>query len=592
MGKFAALRRTIGFQVTTATGLCMAILLLLLVAETLYAIDKANDSADWATQEAMTLNIGDFDAQLEAISNQLMLTGTTVPQLSTLPILGNNARFFAEQDIFNRLYSLLGLYDDVVAFFVFEPQSEYLFEIHSFERYIAGKRQAALQTFLLSNPYGDDIAFLGTWTPVQADGEWYLLCLYRYNRVYLSACISVEILAEGLREQRFYEDGLIFLADSAGTPLHATEEAEALGINLSRTGSWSFSGPNGSYRALAKSFGNSNIHIVYARPVAGFWHSLDTFQRVWLIAAVLSVLILIPWTLSVLRRVVLLPLRELSVAIARIGSRSLDYRITSGGGSAELQEIFSAFNQMSTQIERLQEELREKGREEQRLMIANLQHQMRPHFIVNTLNLIYNNTYTGNDELIRKVIEHLTSYLRYTLHSDRAIVPLHREISYIRDYLEIQRCYYQDMLFYSLDVDPACEEIPTPCLLLTPLVENCIKHGFHRQGPTQVDVSCTLSPGGNRLWISVRDNGEGFSEEALKKIEQEESVSQRESLHIGLWNVRRRLELIYGEQATFRAGNLPEGGAEVTLSFPCRPDSSINGTKLARGLDREGIQRP
>ena len=114
MGKFAALRRTIGFQVTTATGLCMAILLLLLVAETLYAIDRANDSADWATQEAMTLNIGDFDAQLEAISNQLMLTGTTVPQLSTLPILGNNARFFAEQDIFNRLYSLLGLYDDVV----------------------------------------------------------------------------------------------------------------------------------------------------------------------------------------------------------------------------------------------------------------------------------------------------------------------------------------------------------------------------------------------------------------------------------------------------------------------------------------------
>lgn len=115
-------------------------------------------------------------------------------------------------------------------------------------------------------------------------------------------------------------------------------------------------------------------------------------------------------------------------------------------------------------------------------MIANLQHQMRPHFIVNTLNLIYNNTYTGNDELIRKVIEHLTSYLRYTLHSDRAIVPLHREISYIRDYLEIQRCYYQDMLFYSLDVDPACEEIPTPCLLLTPLVETASSTDFTAKG--------------------------------------------------------------------------------------------------------------
>ena len=361
MGKFAALRRTIGFQVTTATGLCMAILLLLLVAETLYAIDKANDSADWATQEAMTLNIGDFDAQLEAISNQLMLTGTTVPQLSTLPILGNNARFFAEQDIFNRLYSLLGLYEDVVAFFVFEPQSEYLFEIHSFERYIAGKRQAALQTFLLANPYGDDIAFLGTWTPVQADGEWYLLCLYRYNRVYLSAW---------------------HLRGNTGRRAARTAFLRRRPHLSGRLRRYAVTRDGGSGGLGHQSFAHRKLELFRSKrllqgPGQIVWQQQHPYRlcaprrRLLAFSGYLParlahcgpscpVLILIPWTLSVLRRVVLLPLRELSVAIARIGSRSLDYRITSGGGSAELQEIFSAFNQMSTQIERLQEELRRK----------------------------------------------------------------------------------------------------------------------------------------------------------------------------------------------------------------------------------------
>jgi two-component system, LytTR family, sensor kinase len=203
---------------------------------------------------------------------------------------------------------------------------------------------------------------------------------------------------------------------------------------------------------------------------------------------------------------------------------------------------------------------------EARLAIAQLdalRSQLRPHFLFNTLNAISVLTLEDPSKARRMVIR-LGSLLRRSLDEEEHEVPLRQELVFLDDYLDIQRARFGDRLIVTLAVDPSAADARVPVLLLQPLVENAIEHGWpEKDATTSIALHAARSDG--LLRLSVEDNGPGPGD----------ATPVREG--IGLRNTRERLRQLYGERATMHLGWADNGGAakgtrvDITLPFSALP---------------------
>ena len=181
-----------------------------------------------------------------------------------------------------------------------------------------------------------------------------------------------------------------------------------------------------------------------------------------------------------------------------------------------------------------------------------LRAQINPHFLFNTLNAIA--ALVERDPAgVRRMIARLGDLLRHTIDSrGAATVPLREELEFLQRYIEIMEIRFQGRLRVESKIDPDTLDIPVPSLILQPIMENALEHGASRAaGEGRVEI--TSGRVGNRLQLSVRDNGPGVRDEAAG---------------VGLTNTRARLVQLYGPEASLALGSAPGGGAVATITLP------------------------
>lgn len=184
--------------------------------------------------------------------------------------------------------------------------------------------------------------------------------------------------------------------------------------------------------------------------------------------------------------------------------------------------------------------------------------QLQPHFLFNTLNTISALMEFDKKEA-QRIVSRLGSLLRVVLDQDKSnLIPLRQELEFIQNYLKIEQTRFQDRLEIVFDIEESAMPVQVPSLILQPLVENAIKHGFANQsGNGRIAVTGRLSRG-QMLTLEVRDNGKGSPDEEASLLEK----------GIGLQNVRDRLTLLYGDTAGFEFTSSPGEGFQVRLSIP------------------------
>src|SRR5690606_18135529 len=147
----------------------------------------------------------------------------------------------------------------------------------------------------------------------------------------------------------------------------------------------------------------------------------------------------------------------------------------------EFGTVGSGFNSMVKQIQDLIAAAKD---EQRRLRIAEmkaLQAQLNPHFIYNTLDLIKWNAKMNHTAEINQIVVHLAKLLRGMIRADDEIISLQDELDIIENYLFIQRYRFMDRLSVEIRVDPDIRDAQIPRLILHPLVENAIVHGFENK---------------------------------------------------------------------------------------------------------------
>ena len=178
--------------------------------------------------------------------------------------------------------------------------------------------------------------------------------------------------------------------------------------------------------------------------------------------------------------------------------------------------------------------------------------QIEPHFLFNTLNAISNRMHE-DVEAADRMISSLGALMRAAYDSDhQVLVPLARELEWLRDYAAMMTERFRGQLSFELRVAPGLETLEVPRLLLQPLVENALRHGLpDGRGNLTVDVVRQ----GTKLLYTISDSGVGIDDTRIKP-------------GTGLSNVARRLELLFPGTHTFALAARHPTGTVVTLSFP------------------------
>lgn len=231
------------------------------------------------------------------------------------------------------------------------------------------------------------------------------------------------------------------------------------------------------------------------------------------------------------------------------------------GARRYLSEDFAVLMRLGATVVEHVEQLR--GLQMQGLVsqaeLKALQAQINPHFLFNSLNTLYGTIDRSNAEA-RRLVLNLADVFRYLLRSDRALIEVGEELGIVRAYLEIEQLRLGDKLRTEVRVDDAALRATIPLLSVQPLVENAVKHGVAaRTGNGFVRLEITSRA--DAVSVTVSNSGE-WDAKALNEA--------RENGGIGLSNVRRRLELCYGPESSFRA-EVEHGVTTVGFLLPLRP---------------------
>ena len=203
--------------------------------------------------------------------------------------------------------------------------------------------------------------------------------------------------------------------------------------------------------------------------------------------------------------------------------------------------------------------------------LKTLQQQLHPHFLFNTLHAI--SALMHRDvEAADRTLMRLSDLLRLTLERlGEQEVTLDAELDFLRRYLEIERTRFADRLVVRYDIQPETLDALVPTLLLQPLVENAIKHGVARKsGAGHIDI--TARHDHDKLWIEVRDDGVGLSEDALTALQK----------GIGVSTTRARLQHQFGADYRFEFHRLAQG-VGVVVAIPWRVTATNGGTRGSGG---------
>lgn len=284
--------------------------------------------------------------------------------------------------------------------------------------------------------------------------------------------------------------------------------------------------------------------------VSGIW--------VWLFTILLIYMLL---------RLFTIPLRVLTKQMQRTGEGDFHTRINVEG-STEIRGLSDNFNSMVSHIDQLIKRTYVAELSEKDAKLSALEAQLNPHFLYNTLQAVSTEALINDQPQIHRMITALASNLRYTIKGSN-LVPLKQEMSYVKDYIFLQKIRMDDALTFTSDIDPATEGCLIPKISIQTLVENSIIHGKSGNKDT-ICIEVSAKYNDNNVIIIVRDNGCGIAPQQLDKLYTDFNLQKSTGKYggIGLANLYSRIRLLYDTPASLDIHTKETQYTEIVLTLP------------------------
>lgn len=250
----------------------------------------------------------------------------------------------------------------------------------------------------------------------------------------------------------------------------------------------------------------------------------------------------------------------------------------------EINSLVASFNQMVNQIADLIERVKVASVSEKNAELQALQSQVNPHFLYNTLDMIYWMLDEKGHDRLGEVVLSLSRLFRYSSHwVDGAAVTLGEEIEQIQHYLTIIVTRLEGRLAVDVDVDEAWSRVPVPKMTLQPVIENAVKYGLEPLVDRPGALRVYIEEEERQLRIMVADNGVGMESETLDALNamlqrakddtarDVDEESERPEGGIGLVNLQRRLQHMFGESYGVELISTRDLGTTAIITIPVPP---------------------
>lgn len=228
--------------------------------------------------------------------------------------------------------------------------------------------------------------------------------------------------------------------------------------------------------------------------------------------------------------------------------------------SEEAQQLYLRFRELIRHNNELQNRRR-------RMEIRHLEEQFNPHFVFNVMETV--RYQIGEDpQTASEMLLSFANLMRYSIDHPDAKVTLETDVEYVNDYLLLQKIRYNNCLHYEFKIPDELLDCQIPKLLLQPIIENSIRHGF-RPGKV-LELSVEARREGEDLIFVIRDNGAGIAPDRLAALNERFSLELDSGIvrHIGLYNIHKMLSLLYGASYGLKIQSTLGVGTQVELRMP------------------------
>ena len=245
------------------------------------------------------------------------------------------------------------------------------------------------------------------------------------------------------------------------------------------------------------------------------------------------------------------------------GNLDIEFQVNS---EDEIGLLASGFNAMIRRVQELLTNINFEQKKKREYELALIQAQIKPHFLYNTLDVIYTLSEMGRARDVQRTTKALADFYRAALSKGRETITIEEEVRNVKDYLSIQRIRYSDVFTFEFDIQGEVLSGLIPKLTIQPLVENAIYHGLKTKGSLGLlKVTGEIVEG--KIKIIVSDDGVGMLPERLEALVKKPE-SPEQAVGYGLRNVNDRIQLYFGDDYGLQIESQLGHGTEVTLWLP------------------------
>lgn len=267
------------------------------------------------------------------------------------------------------------------------------------------------------------------------------------------------------------------------------------------------------------------------------------------------------------------PIITLQQAMKTVSKGDLSIRV-SEKRSDEFGDLNAGFNNLMEKLDQLIKDVSEAQVRRNVAEYQMLQSQINPHFLYNTLDTIRMMAVISDEDTIATALLHLSTLFRYHTKKGTRLVTIKEELIQINNYLYLQKLRFQDRLQITYEIQEDILDYKMPKILLQPILENSLSHGFSDTAHTYV-LQIKICQESNYIAFTISDNGCGMSQDTLLALRQRLSTLEDDEQHgIGLYNVNKRLHLYFSDIGGLVIESEQQKGTTVIFRIPILNDES------------------
>lgn len=378
-----------------------------------------------------------------------------------------------------------------------------------------------------------------------------MVCLYSYTHVN----VTIQEYSKNPGQ------GQMCLVDGQGTMLVPPKRGYkdyTLPVQLysANTGSYEYRTDGQSLRYVVSVIPGTDWRLVSAVDNRVLLEDFNRTAALIILASVVLFALFFGFSILFLQNIIR-PVNALIGSMSKVEQGDLDIWLEPTG-QEELRALTTSFNGMIRQTKNLMAANEEQQQQRYNAELQALQSQINPHFLVNTLGSIRFMAMVAKFDSIKNMAEALMNILSASFRQSASLYTVGEELEMLESYIYLMKIRYAENFDVEYRVDDNCRSCLIPRLLLQPIVENAIVHGFEeREEMGHILVEAVRE--GETVTITVTDDGQGMESDRLSEVL---------TAGIGVSNVQKRVRLNFGELYGVKLHSVLGEGTQATLTMP------------------------